>query len=426
MKTKVKKKKKRLIKKGFGKFAIILIICLYFLSRVFPILGTNSQKTVVAEFGVIENSFSVTGYIARDEKVFAKPSQGEIKFFVSEGEKVAKGQKLAEIYSENLDEKYVQDLEIINHRIQNIESNQAEKSLFDRDLNKIDSEVNTILAKMQQDINKGDYSNISNYKKTLDELADKKNIISGSNSFGGRSLAQLEEEKKIIESKLQSSLQVIHSDYPGFIAFGQDGLEGLFNLTTIESIGVGDLETLNNSKTQQSDQQEENTVLRIINSHRWSIVAEVDTQQIEMFSEGRRIRIRRQGEERQYSALLRKIVTDGERSVIILDINEVMEGFYQDRTVMIDIIQERYEGIMVPNTTIDELDGRKGVYRVDVNGFVRFIPVKVRGSNREYAILHEQTFEEVIDNERVTVSTIKLYDELVSNGSKVSEGQRVK
>ncbi len=428
LQTKVKKKRKK-ARKGFGKIFIILIISLYFLSRIFPILGTNSQKTVYTEYGKIENVIAVTGYIARDEKVFTNTGEGEVKYFVSEGEKVSKGEKLAEVYFENLDEKYVQDLEIINHRIENIENKKDEKPIFERDINKLDGEINVLLQKIQQDVQQGDYQHLSTNKKSLQELAEKQNVITGEKSFTGRSLSELQEQKSILEGKIKTSLQAIYSDYPGFIAFGNDGLEDVFNLISLESIKVSDLETIKKNVSKNNETKKDgNSTLRIINSHRWSIVSEVDTEKVEKIQVGRKMKLRKQGEEREYIAHVRRIVTEGEKSLLILDLTELMEGYYQTRAINLEIILDRYEGVLVPNNAIVEKDGKKGLYRVDINGFVSFLPVKVKGVNREFAILHEGTFDETNKEtkETVKVNTIKLYDEIVLNGSKVSEGEKVK
>lgn len=170
----IKKKEKKKQGMKFSRIIISTIVILYFLARVFPLIGTTSQKTVVAEYGKIEELIAVTGLIARDERVLADINQGEANFFVSEGEKVAKGQKLAEIYREKLDERYQQELEIINERIEGIQDQQEETSIFQKDIEKIDAQISDLLKKIQQEIKQGNYDKIQQYQSQVEELAKKK------------------------------------------------------------------------------------------------------------------------------------------------------------------------------------------------------------------------------------------------------------
>ncbi|MBM7614538.1 HlyD family efflux transporter periplasmic adaptor subunit [Alkaliphilus hydrothermalis] len=430
MQTKKKRKRKQ---RGYGRLIVISIISLYFLSRVFPILGTSSEKTLIVEYGKIENAISATGYIAREEKVFTNTGVGEVKYFVKEGEKVSKGQKLAEVYLENLDDKYLEDLEIINHRIASIQQKQDEKPIFQRDIDKLDQEINAVLSKIQQDVQQGEYKNLSVHKKELKKLAEKQNVINGDSSFAGRSLSQLEEEKELIEAKIKTSLDVIYSDYPGFIAFGQDGFEEILNLKAIEAMKVEDLETIkkNIEKISDKDKDEDKGLLRIINSHQWSIIFKVETEKLEGVKEGREVDVRPQGNDRGYKARVRKIISQDQESLVILDLTELVEGFYHNRTIDIDVIFNTKEGIILPNKAILEKDGEKGVYRVEINGMVKFVPIKIKSNNREYTIVHDGTFDQVKTDDKgekknVKVNTIQLYDEIVVDAEKVKEGNRMR
>lgn len=427
MQQKPKKRRKRL-RRFIPRILVITIITLYFLSRVFPILGTTSQKTVIAQYGTVEVIVSTTGIIARDEKILANGGDGEVKYFVDEGEKVAKGQKLAELYLEKLDEKYVQELEIINLRIQSINEKQEEGSLFQRDLDKIDSEINTLFRKMQQDIKNNNYEKVEQYKAELQDLSNKKSIIIGEDSFSGKNLLQLEEQKASLEKKLKTSFQTIYSETPGFVTFGSDGLEDVINLNTIDHFTSSDIERIKKDHLNPKEPQSNQNVLRMVNNYRWSIVFDLEEKEAEGLQAGKNIMVRKQGEDRDYTARVRRIEEDGDKRIVILDLTEALEGLYHLRTMQIDIVKNRYQGAMIPNEAIIEQEGSIGVYRTDVNGFVKFIPIKVKGSNREYSIVHDGTFEKINEETKTSklLNTINLYDEIVLNGKNVSEGQKIR
>ena len=113
----IKKPKNTKKRRNKGFYLVILIVILYFGSRMAYLLNASAQSTYVVEYGKIEKSVETTGYVARQEKILTTVGSGDIKYFVSEGEKIAKGQKIAEVYLDQLDEKSRKDLEAINLRL---------------------------------------------------------------------------------------------------------------------------------------------------------------------------------------------------------------------------------------------------------------------------------------------------------------------
>ncbi|AKL95561.1 HlyD family secretion protein [Clostridium aceticum] len=425
MKTKRKKRKSLSIGKLIKIFAATIILG-YFLSRVTPFFSQATNKTYIAEHGKIETTVSTEGYIVRDEKVMKNLGEGKVVLYVSEGEKVARNQKLAEIHLGEIDEKTTRDLEIINLRIQNIKDKESEQQVFSRDIEKIDAEITAILGEIQQYINEGPYEKISLLKENLSTLVEKKSIISGERSFSGKNLDQLERQQQSLQSKVNDSIEIVYSEFPGVFAIGNDGLEELLNLRNIENITEQEWQTIKNTYKSKGDSLEQNS-LRIIENHRWSIVARLKELEIEGVEENRRIMIRLRGDSKEYSAVVRKILpVDEEEVIVILDLTDFIEGFYNKRLIAFDMIKSSFEGIMIPNSAIVEKEGQEGIFRLDVNGFARFVPIKVKGSNREYSIVHYGYFDDTRNNETKRVNTMNFYDEIVVNAQQVTEGEKIR
>lgn len=428
-KEKKRIKKRRARKKG--PYIIVLIIVLYFISRMPPLLLASSQSTYPAEYGKIEKNIEATGYVAREEKVFTSVGKGDVKYFVSEGEKVAKGEKLAEVYLDRLDDKSRKDLESINSRLQNIKEKQDDKNVFQGDIKKLDQQILTLLKSIQQDLSEQRYDRITSMKEELEDLLNKKSIIIGEKSFSGKNISQLEQQKIQLEDKVNSSVQVIYSDSPGFVAMGSDGFEELLNYKTLHEINSDQLKMLKNAKLNlpSKDLEENAPVIRIVENYKWSIIVELDAKQADTIEKGKIVRIRITDKNKELRATVRNIIEEDNKKIVIFDLNEFMDDFYNIRTLTVEIIQNRYEGAMVANSSIVEKDGIKGVYIVDVNGIAKFKPIKIKTSNQEYSILHDGYFEvkSKDDPEKTEkVSTINLYDEIVMNGNKANEGQRVR
>lgn len=427
-----KRKKRRRWARVFPRLLIVTIIALYFLSRVFPLIGTSREETVVVEYGVIEDLIQTQAIIARDEEVLFQGEAAEIKYFVTQGERVAKGQKLAEVYRQPLGEESQAALEVLNVRIENIHDKKETASIFQRDLEKIDSEVATLLKNIQHDVQEGEYAQLAQYKAELESLSEKRNAILGEDSFAGKNLNQLMEQKNYLESKLQSSVFTIESQSPGYVIFQRDGLEDLINLNTIEHLTPEDflaLEATTVPPAQESveGEQVQEMAIKLVNSYQWSAVLRLTPEQTEGLTEGKNIKVRQRGDTREHQGKIRKIIEGEGANLVILDFSDAIESAYLQRRLDLEIIKTRYEGAMIPQEAITEVDNQTGVYRVNVNGQLRWIPVKIKGGNEKYAVVYDTSFESTDPEtkEPTVVRTVNLYDELVLRADQVKEGQKI-
>lgn len=82
---------------------------------------------------------------------------------------------------------------------------------------------------------------------------------------------------------------------------------------------------------------------------------------------------------------------------------------------------------MIPNKSIVEKDGIKGVYIKDISGIVKFRPIKILTSDEEHTIVSEgngssKTIELEVNGKPQQFKTVQLFDEVFVNGSKLKEG----
>ena len=394
-------------------------------------LSASAQGTCIVEYGKIEKSIESVGYVAREEKVLTTVGDKEIKYFVSEGERVLKGQKLAEIYLEQLDERSRKDLEAINLRLQNIKGKQNEQDLFKGDVEKLEKQISALIKSVQQDLKGERYENIAVHKKELEDLLDKRSIIAGEKSFSGKNVVQLEQQKSQLENKVNSSVQTIYSDSPGFVAMGSDGFEELLNYKLLHEITGKQFGLLKDSNLNTSSEeiQDRKSTIRIIKNYKWSIVVEVDAKQGEEIKKGRNVRIRTADQDKELKAVVRNVADEKDKKIVIFDLDEFIADFFNIRIVAVEIILSQYEGAIVPNSSITEKEGAKGVYTVDINGIPSFKPVKIQTSNEEFSILYDGFFEQESEDDPNAVKqikTINLYDKIVMNADKVEEGKRIR
>lgn len=423
-----RKTHKKIYLKNFKKFFMAFIVLLYFLLRLPPFYSQARNKTYIGEYGKIEAIVSTEGIIVRDEEVIKHLGGGEILLLVKEGERVRKGQKIANIHFNHLDEKTTKDLEIINLRIDSIKDQQAGRQFFQKDIEKIENDILAITKEIQQYITSGNYEKVYKLKNELSLLIEKKSIIYGEKSFSGKNLEQLEQQKKSLEDKINASVEVVYSEYPGIIAMGSDGLEGLLTLKGLDDFSIQQYETLKNSiKSTNSDHdKDEELFLRIIKDHKWSIITTLKEKDVQDLKDGKVVKLRQRGDSKEYKTVVRKIIKNQEEAIVVLDLTEFMKDYYNKRVISFDLVKSSIEGIMIPNSAIIEKDNKLGVFRLDINGFARFVPIKVKGSNKEYSIVYSGYFDEDDHGEMKKVNTINYYDEIVEVANKTNEGDKIR
>lgn len=414
-----KKHNKRKRKSKLRHFFFGIILC-YLIIKFMPMLISFSNETSVAEYGNIQITDQLNCYIIRNEKLIESKFEGNIQYFVQEGEKVEKDYKVAEIYKADIDRSTRKKLEVVNQRIESIKEN--ENSLFQSDVNKIDEGINKIINDIKVYKEKGELLKIDQLKKELNNKLEKKRIITGDKSFAGKNLETLELEQENLEDKINSAICWMKSPASGIISYNIDGYETLLtpkNMPTIE------LENLKRIGSEVTDLRVEKAIknqplFKIVDNNVWYMITWIDREKLESYKVGRRVIFK--FPQREVKGKVYQIIENAKNNMVIFQVNQYVENFYSMRNIDLEVIPVNYEGLKIYKDSIVEVDGKKGVYVLDVNRYARFKPVKIKGYDDEYAIIQSNVF---YDQNGERISTVKLYDEIVRKGSKVEAGKRI-
>lgn len=122
-----------------------------------------------------------------------------------------------------------------------------------------------------------------------------------------------------------------------------------------------------------------------------------------------------------------KVEKNKNDSVVIVKCSNYLHNYYNKRYVKADLIKKSHEGIKLPAKAITNKDGIDGVYVKDMSGIIRFRPIKLLGKNEEYAVVAEGDKNHMIKLEGMDKykMTITLHDEILSNTTRIKEGQIV-
>lgn len=423
-----RKKKKRDRKKKF-RIGLISIVGLYLILRLLPVFSISEYKTETVENGTIEELISSKAIVLKDEVVYKAEFQGNITYFKQEGEKIGCGVQIAKIdRTEN--SSLMDELNEIEKQIEILTDSSSNIDINNNDKNKSVNTIDEIISNLQNSILDGDFEEAYSYKNNLLASISKHKQVTGQNNLMSQSLDYLLKKKDEILNSIEESSILNYSSKSGIISYEIDGLEGVFSVDKIAEYDINDYRIIDENRVDLFNKKEVKygePIYKIIDNFEWYMMTVVDTLSLDKLEEGKVIHIKINDSDRSAKARIVKLDNNGEKSLVILKLTDYFHEYYNERYIDIHIVKEIFEGLLVPNTAIVEKDGIKGVYIKDISGIVKFRPIKILASDNTHTVVSEgeglnKQIDIMVNGEEQKSKTIRLYDEVFIDGSKIKEG----
>lgn len=394
-----------------------------------PVFSTTNLKTITANSGTIEEFVSSKAIILKDEFVYKSEVQGSVSLLKQEGEKVGRGIQVAKINRVD-GSSYSKELEELDKQIEILKKTSKGKDILNKDKEKIHDNIDMIIDELQNSVLSGNYTEAFIYKDTLLGSIDKQHLVTGQKNLMSQSLDSLLEKKNQIIKNMEGSDIISYSSKAGIVSYELDGLEDIFTVNKIDEYKPSDFRIIEVNKTDLAEKKEVKygePVYKIINNFTWYMMTEIDAKDMDKLEEGKIIYIRINNGDKKIISRIVKLAKENDKYFMILKLTEYFHEYYNERYLDVQIIKNTFEGLMIPNKSITEKDGIKGVYIKDISGIVKFRPIKILTSDDEHTIVSEgvgnySLIELNINGETQQFSTVKMFDEVFINGSKIKEG----
>lgn len=366
---------------------------------------TNRDTQELARVGSIKEQISATGWLIKNEVLIPAPADGVLQPYVSDCEKIGNSMNLAAILSGETDEAARARLTVINSRISSLRDALANPD-FENDLIGLDDSIDSNIEKIIKAGSQGKMTNISFCKNEIIKLVDKRRVVDGA---GETILANLENEKKSLESKLGNLINEIVSPKSGVFSARLDGLEETLTPNAIEWLLPSDFTRYKNVKgNTQSDVLKGDNVCKIMDNFEWYLAVPLESKDTEKFAVGKIMRIvfRDAGGESAPAEIFAISEDEAGKKVVTFKINRDIGGILSRRNVSIDIILNTYEGLKVPTAALCMEGDQTGVY-VQNGGDKVFKKIEIIYHNNDYMIIKEDNSAE---------NSLLLYDNVIVKG----------
>lgn len=380
------------------------LLVLYISMQVY-LVSYPSYRTEVAVLYELTDEITASGTVVRNEAV-ADSSSGVNYYLVSDGDKVAKGESVAEYYrdpSAAVRSLYRQQLE----KELGILEDLSKGNRGNTNLESIRKSVYGLLSSYSAETGRNDYSGIGDVRRSLiSSLSSYEMSAGGSVDTSSRA----EEVRNQISSAGGSDLGptgYVTADESGFFVSFTDGCESILTPEMIDTLQPEQIKEL--IEKSHSIYRYDPDRYKILSDYVWYYVCTMSQEDASRLRAGRKYSADFSfSSAEDLPARVEKILpaADGSYSVVVLSFDRMNPAASVLRNEDIKIKFTNYRGIRVDKSALRLIDGVLGVY-IKFGSLVKFRKVDIIYETEDY-IISSAT--------EGSGSVLSLYDEIIVQG----------
>ena len=370
----------------FGLIALCIIVV-----YAVPSVRGMLEKTYIAQNGTIDVKDEVSGFIVRDEVVYAAGQKSLISRIEEPGTLVKAKTKIVELTPTEID----------------LEEAEAETA------------GDSILSKAAQDaLTKAQGGD----KKAADKAKEEEKA---KEAEAAEAEAEAEEEEdpaghtgryKSIMEELGDSVKYTEDGTTadsGYISYYVDGAETKLSTGALDGLTEKDLKQLSGRKSVKMPDDhcgKGYPVFKIVRNSKWYLVFFVNNEDLGRYIDGDTVTLDINGEE--VSARVNLIESGTKTTKVALSCKAFFDGFLEEREMSTTVTFIRASGLVLEDSSIVEApDGMRGVFVKNKLGEHVFKPISAKADDGTKCVVYSDIY---VDSEGNFVETIRTYDEIIA------------
>ncbi|MBR4036505.1 MAG: hypothetical protein IKJ05_07235 [Oscillospiraceae bacterium] len=390
---------------------IALLLAVYIFVQMY-LMNANGVDTVKATEGYINDSIIAQGIVCREEVVLTYNSGGIVDYLAENGERVSKGNLVAQSYPSYYD---IEQLIYLRNRQQTLDDINSANGYIDGgilDISQTRKQLTNQLSSIAALSSSGDYTQALEDLTQLTFSLNKISVATGRTTDFSRATAQLQGEIAGTKSNIRQPLATFYSPYTGYFIQSTDGYESVATVDNFIGYSYQQGQDIINSQALYSPAA--NEYGKIITDYKWNLCTYIDTRLTENIYEGRSLKITLNVNGNEFNkATVEKVINLGEKSLVIFECTVMDKLAAAARVTDCEILFKQYTGIKIPKTAIHFVDGQMGVY-VNFSNVVYFKKISPVFEDDNYVIVPKATSE---------TNEVKLYDSVIVKGRNLYNGK---
>ncbi len=397
------------------RFFLILVIIVYFGAKVFINAFLKETSTYELTYDQINIERDYKGIIFRNETIVYSNSSGSIQYYVNEGEKVKKGQRIAEI-------SFASD--IVDEAVDTEQKQVVASEIIADNIKDINDSLDEILEQSVVAIKNGEYVKSEKLKQDLmlkiqkrNRLVANKSLISNQSSFSQQFVGS--------GSLREGESLSLYSPYSGMVTFNMDKLEEDFTIEDIYNIDYSSImdKTINEESLLDNVVHKNSPVYKLIDPATWFIVCVIDKDEINLYQKDKAVVV--EIDDELLNGVIADVFESGEKGALVIKFTEQFSDVYKKRKLDIKVRRDNFQGIKVKKDSIISVNGQNGVMILGIDNKATFVPIQIIGYNEEDAVVQDGFFYVGSGEERQRIKTLESYNEVLIHPERYKEGEKV-
>ena len=422
---------------------IIAVLSILIISYiVYLIASSNISKTVETEEAVntsIADVIHADCFVVRNEEYIINDTDGVLSYNVNNGDDISVGQTIADVYNNENDAVYRQQIKSINTQIKNLRDLSESYYKDSVSLETVESQINNNLYSVISDVNSGDYTSAKGLSNNLLLSICERQMITGEVKDFSSKISQLKNKKSELEANCSDSIGTVSSDKAGYFVSSPDGYEKSFKYDKVDKILLNDLKKIKKSKIPG------NVIGKVITNPDWYIICEISADDAVGLSKllNNDINISVKMPSLTAESIPASIYSINQSSkkqsaVLVLQCDYMDSYLAMARNEKLEITTVNYEGIKVAKRAIHEATveknvkdkkGNKTTEEKKVQGVyvlhgseLQFKEISIVYSSSDYVLCDPSPEEGVLFSDE----TIELYDQVIVKGDNLYDGKVIR
>ena len=412
---------------------LLLVYVIYLISNA----SFQNIRTEAATYSIMTEALDVEGYFIRDENVIAsKTLGGVISYMADDSEKVAKGDKVAEVYNSAEDAQKQAELEELESQLAVLKELESSAEILSVTPDVIDENISSHLIDMAVNKNEG---NLAKSDESINQIIysiNERQLLTGKLKNFKEKISELESKIEKMKNSSSKKISELKAPSAGYFTSELDGYENVLDISKINSIMPEDLEKVKTA----SKKTEDGAVGKVVSNVFWYIACPVTSEQAIKLNEYKNNQMTvtmPSASVKNVNITLIGINRKDSKSdgVAIFRGTDMNVNILSIRSGTVAINMNSYTGIAVPESAIHQ--DTITITTEDKDGKEKEVSKKVSGVYVQYG--NEINFKEVVplysdsgfvickqepdDDELFSNSTIKVYDKVVVEGVDLYDGK---
>ena len=388
-----------------------IIVISYIVYNAFAYSYSPIDTQRLTEETTIEETIDFKGFALRDEKIIDTSASGTVIPLAHDGKRVANGDNIAVVCQNDDQAAAYTKLESLKHELERYKNINDPDGTQELSADKLNTKISDAYDDIMDAVTTGAYDELPDALTAYaDKCATKQILTEGSIDLSAK-LTSLENEIAALTAQ-NINYSSVKAPKSGYYINTIDGYESALSYKDALSLTSQQIESALNAEAAAVSG---NSLGKIVESYKWYIVGETESQNSSYFKNGAKITVNFPKEGVNHvTMLVEKADTQGDKMTVVLSCSLMDETFANMRTEDMQIVTKSHTGYRVPSNVIrfDE-DNNTGIY-VLRGKIITFIPVEIIYTEDDFAI---------ISSSSSNGKSVRLYDEVIIKGKDLEDGK---